>query len=773
MNLNPLFFNKIAKDSSPFNTNPSGGAGQTYLFADIINITSEELPDLNQLQNNDAVNLVLTGINNINIEIPVNEELLAELKQIITDSTPKIENINKEVYKLDDANITKTDNLINEETLLAFIAGLHQIIKPDVNRLGLLNNTNPNQPEVEYNNESPEDSLKDVLTLDTIQNVLDNNHSIKFTLRSLSEKITIQISSEDDNNIVNAEQALKNIYDYSKNVIAEVVAKQNIEVAEPIVSVGVTENEVVEESKPEPETNLNAKPETNLKAEPETNLKAEPETETEDLLPVNNEEVSSGVNAYKTESDNTKFKVEIVHSETYNANKTQVGMKIPFILDIKTSREIGEFLSKYNFENAASVDQVEPIANQAQDNTTQEIPENRSNTTEIKEEPKQSKLVFIKGSEFLDNKADLNLTELKRTSSEFLRAIKIENPEKINVNVKVNVLENNDNVRKVSEKKAETIKANLISEQEAELINDNSSDNIQNSGDKKKLFVASDQQKPEVEITNTVKREAAVNNKEENVVVTSKIPQVEQASKESESTLTSQSKVENVSVSDKPATGSNNFNKDEKEAKPEDQITDVKAKSEKIKSENKNSEEDAHQLKTVKDQVKHTDINNQPVFEKKAAEVNEIGSKILSAANSFKETVKKVKSTEIISEISKYLNTNEKQSITFQLTPKNLGTVKLTVDYVENAMQATIEVENEQIRQAVQSNIEQLKTTLQNNGIQLSNLDVNLSNGEPKAHKQFASKKKSYNTNNESKVEQQGELTGKKKLGYNTYEYLV
>lgn len=755
MNLNPLFFNKIAKDSTPFNSNPSGGAGQSYLFADIINITTEELPDVNQLQKSDAVNLVLPGISNINIEIPVNEELLAELKQIITDSTPKIENINREVYNLEDANITKTDNLINEDTLLAFIAGLNQIIKPDVNKLGLLNNTNPDQPEVEYNYESPEDSLKDVLTLETIQNVLDNNHSIKFTLRSLSEKITIQISAEDDNNIVNAEQALKNISDYSKNVIAEAVTKQNIEITEPIVSVGDTENEVIKESKLEPEINLESKPDT------------------EELLPVNNKEISSEVNSDKANNDSTKFKVEIVHSEiNSNANRFPSGIKIPFILDIKTSREIGEFLSKYNFENTSSVDQAETIDNQAQDTTTQNMPENTSGTTEINEEPRQSKLVFIKGSELLDSEKDLNLSELKRTSSEFLRAIKIENPEKI---AKVNVIENNYNIEEVkgSEKSLEAITANSISEQETAIINDNSSDNIQNLSDNKKEFVVTDQQKPEVETTNSIKKEVAVNKTEENVVITSKSPQVEPTSKESESTLTSQSKVENVSVTDKPATGSNNFNKDEKDAKQEDQITEVKSKSEKIKNENKNSEEDTHQLKTAKDQVKHTDVNNHPVFEKKAVEVTELSNKILSTANSFKETVKKVKSTEILSEISKYLNTNEKQSITFHLTPKNLGTVKLTVDYVENALQATIEVENEQIRQTVQSNIEQLKTTLQNSGIQLSNLNVNLSNGEPKTHKQFASKKKGYNTNNEPKVEQQGELTGKKKLGYNTYEYLV
>ncbi len=88
-------------------------------------------------------------------------------------------------------------------------------------------------------------------------------------------------------------------------------------------------------------------------------------------------------------------------------------------------------------------------------------------------------------------------------------------------------------------------------------------------------------------------------------------------------------------------------------------------------------------------------------------------------------------------------------------------------------MQATIEVENEQIRQTVQSNIEQLKTTLHNNGIQINNLNVNLSNGEQKAHKQFSNKRKNYGGNTDSKVEQKSDLTGKKKLGYNTYEYLV
>ncbi|MDP2038832.1 MAG: flagellar hook-length control protein FliK, partial [Ignavibacteria bacterium] len=88
------------------------------------------------------------------------------------------------------------------------------------------------------------------------------------------------------------------------------------------------------------------------------------------------------------------------------------------------------------------------------------------------------------------------------------------------------------------------------------------------------------------------------------------------------------------------------------------------------------------------------------------------------------EAFKTVKQHEIMPEFSKLILQGEKQTMTLQLTPENLGKVKLTVDIIENQIVTKIEVENEQVKQFVQSNIEQLKQNMQSAGIPLTNVNV-------------------------------------------------
>ncbi len=137
------------------------------------------------------------------------------------------------------------------------------------------------------------------------------------------------------------------------------------------------------------------------------------------------------------------------------------------------------------------------------------------------------------------------------------------------------------------------------------------------------------------------------------------------------------------------------------------------------------------------------------------------------------ETVKTIKSAEIIPEAAKFIQQGEKQSITFQLTPENLGKVKLIVDLIENRLNTRIEVENEQIKQFIQSNIEQLKQALHSSGINLSNVTVSLAGNEQKFNKEFASKKKSSEKSEKIKFEEEQPHKKQKLMGYNTYEFLA
>ncbi len=147
--------------------------------------------------------------------------------------------------------------------------------------------------------------------------------------------------------------------------------------------------------------------------------------------------------------------------------------------------------------------------------------------------------------------------------------------------------------------------------------------------------------------------------------------------------------------------------------------------------------------------------------------------KIMTEAKQINEPVKFIKPTEIIPEFSKIIQAGEKQSMTFQLTPENLGKVKLIVDLVGNQISTRIEVENEQVKQYVQSNIEQLKQNLQSAGVHLSNVNVSLGESEQKFAKTFTSRKKM--GEKISKIKEGDDTTrrSQKSLGYNTYEYLA
>jgi flagellar hook-length control protein FliK len=92
----------------------------------------------------------------------------------------------------------------------------------------------------------------------------------------------------------------------------------------------------------------------------------------------------------------------------------------------------------------------------------------------------------------------------------------------------------------------------------------------------------------------------------------------------------------------------------------------------------------------------------------------------------------------------------------------------------ESVMTTSIEVENESVKQVVQNNIDSLRQTLQQNGIQLSSFSVSLSQQhEQKTPGKSGGKKEKYQENDEVKSAAGEKKTKSKKMGYNTYEYLA
>lgn len=178
-----------------------------------------------------------------------------------------------------------------------------------------------------------------------------------------------------------------------------------------------------------------------------------------------------------------------------------------------------------------------------------------------------------------------------------------------------------------------------------------------------------------------------------------------------------------------------------------------------------------------KDQNKHTAYetfkNSVQQMQTSSIDFNTEKIKLFSDVKTMQETVKNIKANDLIPEFSKLIMQGEKQSMTFQLSPENLGKVKLSIEMVNNQILTRIEVENEQIKQFIQSNIEQLKHNLQQEGIKYSSVNISLADYDQRPTKSFVQKKKYNNHNDKEQMIEELVNVPHKKMGYNTYEYLA
>jgi flagellar hook-length control protein FliK len=132
-----------------------------------------------------------------------------------------------------------------------------------------------------------------------------------------------------------------------------------------------------------------------------------------------------------------------------------------------------------------------------------------------------------------------------------------------------------------------------------------------------------------------------------------------------------------------------------------------------------------------------------------------------------------VELTKLVEEIKSVIEKGEIKTFELKLTPENLGSVKVVITSTEQIVKASIEVENESVLQAVQTNIDQLKLSLAQSGIQVAAVNVSLAGNDNKAHKSSDSKRKLSEGGSELAVEEKNDERLFKKYGYNTYEYLA
>lgn len=137
------------------------------------------------------------------------------------------------------------------------------------------------------------------------------------------------------------------------------------------------------------------------------------------------------------------------------------------------------------------------------------------------------------------------------------------------------------------------------------------------------------------------------------------------------------------------------------------------------------------------------------------------------------EYYKTVKAPEVMKEITDFISKGETKSIVLKIDPENLGKVKIVVEMTEKMVSANIEVENENVKKAVLNNLDNLKNSLAQNGVQLNSVNVNLPGYEQKNPKQMQPKKRQFAGFDEEEIIDESKAQNSKSWGYNTYEYVI
>ena len=124
-------------------------------------------------------------------------------------------------------------------------------------------------------------------------------------------------------------------------------------------------------------------------------------------------------------------------------------------------------------------------------------------------------------------------------------------------------------------------------------------------------------------------------------------------------------------------------------------------------------------------------------------------------------------------ELTKFISKKEKGSLTFSIRPEHLGQLKITLDSLDNALKARIEVENEQAKQLLEKNVDKLQQELLDNGVKLNSLNISLSNSKRQKDQKDLKNKPNNNSKDLGQVGESEEELQKKSFGYNTYEYIA
>lgn len=158
----------------------------------------------------------------------------------------------------------------------------------------------------------------------------------------------------------------------------------------------------------------------------------------------------------------------------------------------------------------------------------------------------------------------------------------------------------------------------------------------------------------------------------------------------------------------------------EEEVKLEDETTKADEKSDHKERDGENKDVKRININEV---MKHETIKPNDAFENEITKAEEIVHEARDLTDKFLENVNVVKQMVKGVEL-KVSETNSEMSI--KLDPENLGKVNLKIVTDNGIVTAKFEAENQRVKEIIESNLSLLKESLENKGIQINGLEVNV-----------------------------------------------
>ncbi len=745
MNINTFFLDKLLAGEQSLALGSKKVSSPTYLFSDIIKVFEQE-GEQNSTVNDSASNSNLTSQNILQLPVNViecNGAKLQALSQFIDAfmADPKLSVKATEVkHNLQSVVINKKQFLLSSGSFENFINGLIQNLglnnSSDLKTVLSQNTVDKSAAGIVKNlNAKSDEAEKLTSEKETDNSLLNNGTMVQSLLHYLSENKSLSLS------IKNGKDKL--------NINFYTLPEENIEAELNLEKLSADFNRSSKELNAATSRGLEKNPaDFNSSSLDQNNLKVV-EVQSESVSPVAS---ANPIDlALSSKPNDSVYKTEVIEI-TFNPN-----------------------VQPKNLNSTSSASKVYQLPNYSQTDPSKSpsIFNSSSNKNEIE----------LFDADFrLGNNFSAQLNALQNTDKNVLTATSSNKSATSNSNplliqqsapvVKVVDTENNkiisaDNINSVKQPITTSLERKNVIKEVKVLLNDlkgtlESPELTKSSSQKDKIVFSAQSLEMKKDIAQGAPIASSFNN--ENTSGTIESPKAKVFTQEVKDVLMS------GMVSQK-ITGNDEKTKVGKDADAVKSISDEKIKNDKVEvkdTHGKSSEEKEFAQNKSNENFKNV---LQSSDQTKSIDTDKL--KIMTEAKQINEPVKVIKPTEIIPEFSKIIQAGEKQSMTFQLTPENLGKIKLIVDLVENQISTRIEVENDQVKQFIQSNIEQLKQNLQSSGVHLSNVNVSLAESEQKFAKTFTQRRKMGEKVSRIKEGDDTTRRSQKSLGYNTYEYLA